>query len=223
VAMVGLGLNAWLCRDLLAADLDPLETSAASAAASRPWWPVLLIAVPTFVMWLGDGATSTWSGIYLQDGLHASAGLAPAAYGAYELLLFALRVVGDRLVQRYGAARVIRTGGWVATGGLVLIVAAPALWLVIAGFALLGAGLSLVPPLSMVAAAHVAPGAGDQAVARVNVANYAGFIAAAVGIALLSESTSARTMFLVPLALAPALPLMARQFTPRRIPVSDAA
>lgn len=219
VCVVGLVANATLCRGLLPIDLDPLENTAdgvggASAASGPPWWPVLLIAVPTFAMWLGDGATSTWSGIYLEDGLSASATTAPVAYGAYQLLVFLMRVVGDRLVQRWGPARLLRIAGWVAVAGLVLVVAAPFLAAVVLGFALLGAGLSLVPPLSMVAAAHVGEG-GDQAVARVNVSNYVGFIVAAVGIAAVSELISPRAMFVVPLLLAPVLPLMARQFTPR--------
>lgn len=220
-SVAGLVLNATLLGDLLPVDLDPLEGAVdgtggtgGSGTGQLAALPVLLIAIPTFVMWFGDGATSTWSGIYLEDGLDAAAGAAPAAYGAYQLMLFVLRVVGDRFVQRYGAAAVIRVGGWVAVAGLVLIVLAPALVLVLVGFALLGAGLSLVPPLSMVAAAHVDTELGDQAVARVNVANYLGFIVAAVVIALVSELIDPRAMFVAPLLLAPALPLMASRFTP---------
>ncbi|HWJ83266.1 MAG TPA: MFS transporter [Nocardioides sp.] len=222
VCATGLAINATLCRGLLPIDLDPLEEATVDAGtAGPPAWPVLLIAVPTFVMWLGDGATSTWSGIYLEDGLSASAATAPVAYGAYQLLVFLTRLVGDRLVQRWGPAPLLRAAGWVAVCGLALVVAAPGLPVVVAGFALLGGGLSLVPPLSMVAAAHVGEG-GDQAVARVNVANYLGFIVAAVGIAAVSELASPRAMFVVPLLLAPVLPLMARQFTPRHAPSSRA-
>lgn len=218
-AAAGLSINAALLGGLLPVELDPLEAPAGATATgdtSRlPFWPVFLVAVPTFVMWFGDGATSTWSGIYLEDGLDAAADVAPVAYGAYQLMLFVLRVVGDRFVQRYGAAAVVRAGGWTAVAGMVLIVVAPALTLVFIGFALLGAGLSLVPPLSMVAAAHLDPELGDQAVARVNVANYVGFIVAAVAIALVSELVDPRAMFVVPLLLAPVLPLMAGRFTPR--------
>ena len=214
VTVAGVLLNVTLLGDLLPVDLDPLEAPA-GGAGHLPFWPVFLVALPTFVMWFGDGATSTWSGIYLEDGLDVSASAAPVAYGAYQLMLFLPRIVGDRFVQRYGAAVVVRVGGWTAVAGLVLIVLAPALALVFVGFALLGAGLSLVPPLSMVAAAHLDPDLADQAVARVNVANYLGFIVAAVAIALVSELIDPRAMFVVPLLLAPLLPLMAGRFTPR--------
>lgn len=52
-------------------------------------------------------------------------------------------------------------------------------------------------------------------VARVDVANYLGFIVAAVTIAVVSELIDPRAMFVVPLLLVPVVPLMAGRFTPR--------
>ncbi|WP_162602566.1 MFS transporter [Nocardioides daejeonensis] len=219
----GLAVNLIACGGMLSVEADPLETpTAAGRLAPVPFWPVLLIALPTFAMWLNDGAVSTWSGIYMEDGLKASATAAPAAYGAYQVCLFLVRVVGDRFVQGYGAPAVVRIGGWVATAGGLLVVVAPGVWLVVLGFALLGLGLSLVPPLAMVAAAHAAPGAGDRAVARVNVSNYAGFIVAAVAIAAISELVSARAMFVLPAIVLPYLALAARRFAaqPAALPVT---
>ncbi len=210
VSAIGLLANAIGCKDLLDEEADPLEQTGTSAPV--PTIAVLLVAVPTFVMWLNDGAVSTWSGIYLEDGLKAAASVAPIAYGAYQILVFLTRIVGDRLVRRYDAPAVVRVGGWAAVVGGVLVVVAPTIWLVVLGFALLGAGLALVPPLAMVAAARVAPGAGDQAVARVNISNYLGFIVAAVGIAAISELGSARAMFVLPVLMLPLLPVLARRF-----------
>ncbi|WP_235736717.1 MFS transporter [Nocardioides alcanivorans] len=211
---VGLAVNLLWCGGMLSAEADPLETAGASHARV-PFVPVLLVALPTFVMWLNDGATSTWSGIYLEDGLGATATLAPIAYGAYQVCFFLVRLVGDRFVQQHGAAAVVRVCGGIATLGGVLLVVAPSVWVAIFGFALLGLGLSLVPPLSMVAAAKVAPGAGDRAVARVNIANYSGFIVAAVAVAAVSELVSARAMFLLPVLCLPYLVLASARFSPR--------
>jgi MFS family permease len=219
VAVIGLALNAWVGSELLQ-EVTFEETTTERVPHHVPWLPVLLVAVPTFAMWVGDSATSVWSGIYLQDGLKAAASAAPIAYGAYQVVLLLVRLVGDRLVGRYGAAAVIRAGGSVATAALVLIVIAPGLPLVFVGFALLGGGLSLVPPLSYVAAAHLDVEGGSNAVARVNVANYVGYLVAAFAVALVSQAWSERVMFVVPLALIPLLPLMARQFTPRTRPLA---
>ncbi|WP_322937532.1 MFS transporter [Nocardioides bizhenqiangii] len=83
VSAVGLLLNGLLCRDLLAH--DPIDGTTAAGGEGRPrvpWWPVLLLAIPTFVMWFLDSATSAWGGIYLTDGLSASESAAALAFTA---------------------------------------------------------------------------------------------------------------------------------------------
>jgi MFS family permease len=224
VGLVGLAINAYIGRWLLARDEDDLEVpdpSSSGAAGAEPatpyvpWIPVLLLGLPTFAMWLADSATSVWSGIYLEDGLSVSAGVAPIAFGVYQAVLLLVRLVGDRLTGRFGPARAVRVSGITATCALVLIVTAPSLPVVILGFGLLGGGLALVPPLSFVAAAHLDAVGGQIAVARVNVSNYLGYLVAAFAIALVAEAISHRAMFVVPLLFVPLIALMARQFIPR--------
>lgn len=90
------------------------------------------------------------------------------------------------------------------------------MWVAIVGFGLLGAGLAMIPPLSFVAAGHLDADGGGQAVARVNVSNYVGYLVAAVAIATVAEQVSHRAMFVLPLLLSPVLLLMASRFAPRR-------
>ncbi|GAA3836233.1 MFS transporter [Nocardioides panacisoli] len=216
VAVAAVVLNAVLCRNLLRH--DPVdghaETIAEAVHVTVPWWPVLLLAVPTFAMWFLDASTSAWGGIYLTDGLHASDSAGPLAFTAYQALLLLTRLFGDAVVRRFGAVTTIRASGAVAVLALVLIVAAPTVGLAVVGFGVLGAGVAMVPPLSMVAAGHL-DGGGGQALARVNVSNYVGYLVAALGIALVAELISHRAMFLPPLLVAPVLILMATQFRPR--------
>lgn len=218
VSVLGLGANAALLGTLLRhAPLDDTVETTATAGPGRPahhvpWVPILLIAVPTTAMWLTDSATSVWSGIYLTDGLDVAASAAPIAYAAYQLVLLLVRLVGDRLVARFGPVQVIRACGLASTLAAALVVWAPALAVVYVGFALLGGGLALVPPLSYVAAAHHDVEGGSTAIARVNLSNYAGYLLAAFTIALVAETAGNRWMFVVPLAVVPLLPLMAGRF-----------
>lgn len=222
VAAVGLLVNAVLLRDLLRSG-DPLAASAPSTAAHRvPWVPVLLIGLPTFAMWYADSATSAWGGIYLVDGLRADESAGPLAFTAYQAVLLLVRLVGDRVVRRVGAAAVVRCSGLLATTALALIVLAPSVPVVIAGFGLLGAGLSMIPPLSFVAAGHLDVDGGTQAVARVNVSNYLGYLLAALTLAVVAEQVDPRAMFVLPLLLSPVIGLMARQFVPRAKPAEAA-
>ena len=236
VALAGLVLNAATTRSLLVdvgttdpmiepqvsvvepqvSVVEPVETRS-DAPVHVPWLPVLLIGLPTFAMWLADSATSVWSGIYLEDGLDVSAEVAPIAFGAYQAVLLVVRLVGDRIVGRFGPATTIRVSGVVATVALVLIVLAPSVPVVMIGFGLLGGGLGLVPPLSFVAAAHIDLRGSQVAVARVNVSNYLGYLVAAFAIALVAETIGHRAMFVVPLLFVPLIVVMADQFTPRTI------
>jgi MFS family permease len=227
VMVAGLVLNAATTRSLLHSGpvaapssvvepspvVEPVETN---TPVHVPWAPVLLLGLPTFAMWLTDSATSVWSGIYLEDGLDVSASTAPIAFGVYQAVLLVVRMVGDRVIGRFGPATSIRASGILATAALVLIVLAPSLPLVLLGFGLLGGGLALVPPLSFVAAAHIDLRGSQVAVARVNVSNYLGYLVAAFAIALVAETVSHRAMFVVPLVFVPLIALMADQFTPRQ-------
>jgi len=218
VATVAVLLNAALCRNLLAVDpIDgppPGRADRAHRAVRVPWWPVLLLAVPTFVMWFLDAATSAWGGIYLTDGLDASEGAGALAFTAYQAVLLLTRLVGDAVVRRVGPVATVRGSGLVCIVAMALVVAAPNVGIAVAGFGLLGAGVAMIPPLSMVAAGHLDREGGGQALARVNVSNYVGYLVAALGIAVVAEQVSHRAMFVLPLLLAPLLVLMARRFEP---------
>ncbi|TQL67680.1 sugar phosphate permease [Nocardioides albertanoniae] len=219
IAILGLVANAGTFILLLppgAVDAAEHRTDTAQRPRPRlPWLPLLLVAVPTFAMWFIDSAASAWGGIYVVDGLGAMAAVAPAIYAAYQLVLLAVRLPGDRLVARFGAERVIRTGGVVGVGALVLIVVAPHWSVAAIGFAILGGSLAMVPPQSFVAAAHISPDNAEEAIARVNLANYAGYLAAASLIAAVAEVFGERSMFVIPLAVAVLIPVMARRFATR--------
>jgi MFS family permease len=213
VSGVGLLLNGLLCRDLLVH--DPIDGTAAAGGGVLPgtlWWPVLLLAIPTFVMWFLDSATSAWGGIYLTDGLSASESAAALAFTGYQAVLLLTRLVGDAVVRRLGAVVTARASGVVAFVAVALVAAAPSVPIAIAGFALLGAGLAMIPPLSMVAAGHLDPEGGGRALALVNVSNYLGYLVAALTLAVVAEQVGHRAMFVLPLLLTPVLVVMAPRF-----------
>lgn len=221
VTVVAVLLVALLCRNLLTHALpDDAEMAGQGSPDDHPKHrvpvvPVLLLAIPTFVMWFLDSATSAWGGIYLIDGLGSSASAAPLAFTAYQLILLLTRLVGDRVVRRFGAVATVRGSGVICVVAVSMVVAAPSVGVAIAGFGMLGAGLAMIPPLSMVAAGHLDSEGGGQALARVNVSNYVGYVLAAVALAGVAEQIGHRAMFVIPLVLAPVLILMAGRFAPR--------
>ena len=189
-----------------------------------PWRPLLLLGAALVLFYIADSAASSWSTIYLRDGLAASAALAPLAYGAYQTTSLLSRLAGDFLVRRNGAVNVVRVAGTVGTLGLLLVVLAPGPAVAIIGFAVLGAGLAVVAPLTF-SAAGVLAGDGtpeqrrrkaDALVARLNQFNYLGFVLGGVLTGLVSSGSSLRWGYVVPLVTTAMLVVLAPAFAPRR-------
>ncbi|MEU8539616.1 MFS transporter [Streptomyces sp. NPDC048717] len=164
-----------------------------------------LCLVMTFA-YIGDSTVSNWSAKYLQDVLHSSEELATVPYNAYMVTTLLGRAVGDLGVRRFGAALVVRCGAVLAALGFAVVAAAPGAWTGMAGFTVLGLGLSVVVPQTFAAAGRLAfeshgPGASDAAVARLNVFNYVGFLVGSPLVGALGDAWTYRGAMLVPMVL----------------------
>jgi hypothetical protein len=100
------------------------------------------------------------------------------------------RLVGDRLVERWNAVRVGRAAALVAAGGLAAGLASGRTVGGVAGFALLGLGLSVGVPLVVTAASAAAPT--GSAVAVVTTFGYVGFLSGPPLIGALASVASLR-------------------------------
>ncbi|MFJ8299217.1 MFS transporter [Streptomyces sp. NPDC094447] len=159
-----------------------------------------LCLVMTFA-YIGDSTVSNWSAKYLQDVLGGSEELATVPYNAYMVTTLLGRAVGDLGVRRLGAAAVVRAGAVLAALGFGVVAVAPGAWAGIAGFTVLGLGLSVIVPQTFAAAGRLFPGASDAAVARLNVFNYVGFLIGSPLVGALGDAWSYRGAMLVPMVL----------------------
>jgi len=163
------------------------------------------------VMFIGDAATTSWGGIFLQDALAANEHLVPAGLFTYLTFQFLGRTISDRVIGRAGAVATLVIGGLVAASGFALVATAQVVLTALGGFALVGLGLSVVVPLTFTAADALDPTGSGSVIARVNLFNYAGVIAGSVVIGVIYDAGSLRLAFAAPavlvlaiLALAPA-------------------
>ena len=182
-----------------AADTDSVDV----LDARIPWRPIAVLGAVITCVYVIESSVSNWSAVYLNDGLGSSESVAALAYAAYALAMLVGRLFSDRAVGRRGPVRLVRAGGIVAAGGLVVVSLAPSATVALLGFAVVGLGLCAALPFAFVAAdAHDPLGSGT-AVARVNVANYVGFVLGAPLVGVVAEFSSLRVGFflLVPVAL----------------------
>ncbi|MEU2184395.1 MFS transporter [Streptomyces thermolilacinus] len=143
-----------------------------------------------------EGASLDWSAVYLKDVLGSSPGVAAASTTAFALTMAVARLVGDRVVDRFGAVRTVRAGGFAATAGGVLVVFAPHPVAAMAGFGLMGLGVAVVVPLAFAAAARSGPNP-SQAIAGVATITYTSGLIAPSLIGGLADLTSLTVSFAV--------------------------
>ncbi|GIF20913.1 MFS family permease [Actinoplanes tereljensis] len=171
-----------------------------------------------FTAFLADSAVSTWSSVYLDDSLKATAAVVPLGYAAYQAAVLLARLAGDHVVPRIGRIPAATGCLLICAVGCAAVVALPSIPAAIAGFALTGIGVGVLVPLAFSAAGEAAPGHSDEVIARVNLFNYGGALVGAVLLGALSEPIGLRIAFLIPvlglLATIPVVRSLRRLTTP---------
>jgi MFS family permease len=176
--------------------------------------PVALLGVIAFCSFVGEGAASDWSAVYMTQELGTSQALGALAFTAFAVTMAITRFAADPLRTRFGNVVLVRGGSLVAAGGLGLglLIHEPAA--AIAGFALLGLGLAAVVPIAFAAAGEIEPRATGRLVGRVATVGYVGSVAGPIAIGWLAEATSLRAALGLVVLLALVIAVSARAADP---------
>ncbi|MER5673001.1 MFS transporter [Pseudonocardia alni] len=185
-------------------DDRPAPDAADGAPPRRPWTglgprTVALLAVFGLVAISGtlvEDSGATWAAVYLQ-GLGAGAAVAGLGFVALQGCQFVGRLIGDRMVDRFGQRAVARAGGGLVLAGMGLALAFPTVPGTVAGFGLAGFGVATLVPAAMTAADHLpglAPGTGLTIVTWLM---RVGFLVSPPVVGLVADATSLRVGLLV--------------------------
>src|SRR5262249_45736519 len=115
-------------------------------AFALPTRPVVLIGLVGLCAIFGEQAGTDWSAVFVQRELGGSASSAVLAVSAFAVTMAAVRLMGDRVIERLGPVRTVRLSGACAAVGAVAVVFAPGLALALGGVSPLGAGVALAGP-----------------------------------------------------------------------------
>ncbi|MFP3461132.1 MFS transporter [Arthrobacter globiformis] len=150
---------------------------------------------------LVEDAGSSWSAIYLSDTLGAATTIAGLGFVALTGAQFIGRLLGDRLVDRFGQRTVARTGGIIAAVGMGTALVFPSIPGTILGFAAAGLGVATLVPAAMHAADELPglrPGTG---LTMVSWLMRVGFLVSPPVVGAIADAASLRAgLFVVPLA-----------------------
>lgn len=161
---------------------------------------VLLCLMPLGIMMV-EGAFIDWSAVFMRDVLEAGPLIIAVAYSSFSLIMAAVRLSGDWLATRYGDVLIVRVSGLAACAGITLFALAPSTpWAFVAA-ALSGAGVAIVFPLAVSAAANRPGRSSAGNVASLNMISFSAFLLAPPLIGFVSEAFGLRIALL---SLAPA-------------------
>ena len=122
---------------------------------AAPTLAIMALVAVTLSAMIMEGAGIDWSAIYMRDVFAVPPFLSGFAVALGAGAQAMTRFFADPFVERYSPTVVSRVLLRVLGTGVILVFFAPSHWLALVGFALIGAGTSVIFPLAMSAAAQL--------------------------------------------------------------------
>lgn len=172
-------------------------TQAASLATCAVLAALVMIAIAGAT---AEDAGSSWATLFMRE-LGAPGGIAVSGYISLVGFQFLGRLLGDRMVDRYGQGAVARAGGLIAAAGMSGALAFPSVSTVVGGFAATGFGVATVIPAAMQRADELPGLRAGTGLTVVTWLMRAGFVVAPLAVGAVADATSLRVGLLsVPVA-----------------------
>ena len=209
---MNLGVVAGLCviafipciYRLLPPDLDGHkgddETSAKIPLFSKSVIPLWFIGFGLLAALIAEGSASDWGALLLRDEMGIGKGVNASAYASFALAMITARFLGDRALDHFGPARLVRLCGYYgALGwGASIAIAVPlsesnplvALIVINLGFVIAGLAIGPMFPAFILAASSIPGIAPSVSSARAFVIGLSGFFIGPSIIGFLAEGTS---------------------------------
>lgn len=153
---------------------------------------LLGVGIIAFCCMLGEGAISDWSVNYMENIVLSPKTMAPIALSAFATAMTIGRLFGDRFRAIWGDTKLIVYGGLISTVGIINVLMIPQPYPAIAGFFLVGLGLSTIVPITYSIAGNakgLPPGVG---LAMVTTVGYSGFLFGPPVIGFLADTMDLR-------------------------------
>ncbi|AOS64097.1 MFS transporter [Actinoalloteichus hymeniacidonis] len=189
----------------------PQPSRSKRVGLSKTGW---MLGVTAFLLMLTEGVANDWSALQIANHLDAPESLAALGYAAFSVTMTAGRLAADWIVVRIGPVAVVRYGALIGALGLAIITTSGWLWLTLAGWAILGIGLSGCVPQIFTAAGNLRSGARGMNMSRVVGMGYIGLLSGPALVGWIAEYTTLNTALLAPLLFCLAVPMLAVSLRP---------
>jgi MFS family permease len=196
--LFALALVGAAARHLPVPTIAPREPAVGFALPSRA---ALMVGSLAFLCMFAEGAVADWSGVYLNTTAGASPAVAIWGYSGFAIAMTIGRALGDTIVHRLGAARVVTIGASIAVAGLAFTLVLPRVDVAMVGYAFAGIGIANIIPVVFSAGGRTVRGHPGVGVAMAATCGYAGFLLSPPIIGVIADALGIR-IGLIPLAVA---------------------
>ena len=156
---------------------------------------VIFIALITGVSFLVEGAVMDWSGVFLTEVCAMDISLAGTGFASFSAAMLLMRLLGDAVVNRLGARRVVLFGLLIAIAGFLLVIGSSAASLIFLGFFAIGFGCANIVPIFFSLMGRQKDMPLNAAVASVSTFGYLGVLMGPAAIGFIAHSTSLLASF----------------------------
>jgi MFS family permease len=133
-------------------------------------WPLAIMAL---AFGLSEGTATDWSALHVTEVAQVDSTTGSVGLVAVSGSMVLIRLLGDRLVARFGRRAVVRFGGACAAVGYGTVTLVSGLPLLLVGWALVGLGVGMIAPQVYAVAGHIG---GGRVLAVVVTFGYAAFL-----------------------------------------------
>lgn len=203
----GVGVVAMIVAFGITPETEPVAHTTAQGDRSPLPGSVYLLGLMAIAFGLGEGVATDWSSLHVTTVTGVPPTVAALGVTVMAAGMVTIRLLGDRLVSRFGRRWVTRFGGLGAATGYLMTATLTELPVVLTGWALVGLGIGMIAPQVYAVAGHSAGGRGLAVVVSFGYATF--LIAPAIVGWLIGHVGIQATMF-VPAVLLTGLVFIAR-------------
>ena len=166
------------CRDLLPKEELLQNDRTKEVKSNRLHIPpmVIVIGLVCFIMYASEGAVMSWSAIFVSQERGVDMSVAGFFYTAFAVTMTAMRLLGDRIVEKIGQRRVVVYGALMIASGLFMVALIDNIFAAAVGFAFVGLGAANIIPQLISFAAGIQGMAVHNIISLINALGYSGLL-----------------------------------------------
>ncbi|GAA3640341.1 MFS transporter [Microlunatus ginsengisoli] len=157
-----------------------------------------LLAIMALAFGLSEGTATDWSALHVTEVANVDSTTGSLGLVAVTGFMVIIRLLGDRLVARFGRRAVVRFGGACAAVGYLTVTLVSGLPFLLAGWALVGFGVGMIAPQVYASAGHIG---GGRVLAVVVTFGYAAFLAGPAVVGFLVNHLGLHHAMIIPAVL----------------------